>query len=209
MNERLEFESELRVLAGNYNRGFPKRPVLIMDKGWLYGIWVVGQHYASGHGYYGEYPAGYLKRLAVMFSGRAKVVLHAFAGVVEKGLFEGAKEYTLDVNPALKPDVISRVEDFSSRFRFDLILADPPYTKEDAKRYGFGMPNRRKSVAKLADHLVAGGYLCWLDIMPPQWKKANLLLLGTIGIVQSSNHRVRLLSIFRKNAVEPDLDMKE
>lgn len=194
---RIDVEPELRLLANNYNQAFPQRPILIVDKGWLYGVWVVGQHYASGHGYYGEFPGGFLKRIVALFPG-AKKVLHAFSGVVGKSNFPNAEEYTLDINPQLSPDIVGRVETFSIPQRFGLIVADPPYTKEDAARYGYGMPNRRKSVVNLAEHLQEGGYLCWLDTLLPLWKKASLTLVGLIGVVQSANHRTRLLSIFKK-----------
>lgn len=194
---RIEMLPELEGLADNYSKVFPNYPKLIVDKGWLYGVWVVGNRYASKHGFYGEFPGNFLKRVVALFP-NAKTVLHAFSGMVEKGMFVGAQEYTIDANPDLSPDIVGNVESFSASQQFDVILADPPYTKEDAGKYGLPLPNKKKSVANLAHHLSNEGYLCWLDTMLPMHTKTSLLFVGAIGVIQSGNHRVRLLALFRK-----------
>jgi len=195
---RQQVTPELNQLARNYSRAFPTHPKLAVDKGWLYGAWIVG-HRQKQH-YYGQYPGGFLKRLQAMFP-NAKTVLHAFSGMVEKGTFSNAHEYTIDINPHLSPDIIAKVEDFTSPLRFDLILADPPYTKDDAAKYGFPPPNKKKCVENLAKHLQPSGSLCWLDtFLPP--KIPLLLFVGTIAIMQSRNHRVRMLSIFKRSTDE-------
>lgn len=196
--DRNELTPELECLANNYSKAYPNYPKLIVDKGWLYGIWIAGNRYKSAHQFYGEYPGGFLKRLGALFPD-AKVVLHAFSGMVEKGTFPNAHEYKIDINPDLSPDIIGNVEDFSTTLQFDLILADPPYTKDDAVKYGYPLPNKKKCVENLAKHLCSGGYLCWLDTLLPMHKSTLLLFIGTIGVIQSGNHRIRLLSIFRRD----------
>ena len=43
-----------------------------------------------------------------------------------------------------------------------------------------------------------GGYIVWLDQVLPQFTKQELHLCGVIGIVRSTNHRFRVVSIFKK-----------
>ena len=81
---------------------------------------------------------------------------------------------------------------------FKLIIADPPYTPEDAKKYGYKMPNRKKVLSECYKVVCPGGYLVWLDTRVPMWRKKEWKMVGTIGIVRSSNHRVRMVFIFKR-----------
>jgi hypothetical protein len=80
--------------------------------------------------------------------------------------------------------------------RFDLILADPPYSTKDAAKYDCKMPNRRDVTRALRRVCKRGGNLVWLDQVWPQHRKAEWKTWGTIGLVRSTNHRVRMVSIF-------------
>jgi len=188
----------LKERAENYNKMFPNYPSIIVDKDWLYGMWVIGNNYHSKKNYYGEYPPSYLKRVYSLFPD-AKNVLHLFSGVVESGLW--LNECRFDIKPELKPDVIGdahKLSNYFSKELFDLILADPPYSNEDAMHYGTPMINRNKVVKECYYVLKAGGFLCWLDQVLPMYRKIEFRLVGIIGIVRSTNHRFRVLSIFQK-----------
>jgi 16S rRNA G966 N2-methylase RsmD len=80
--------------------------------------------------------------------------------------------------------------------RFDLILADPPYSAEDAEKYDCPPPNRAKIMRSLRPVCKRGGNLVWLDQVWPMHRKDQWKTWGTIGLVRSTNHRVRLVSIF-------------
>jgi hypothetical protein len=109
--------------------------------------------------------------------------------------------------------------------RFSLVCADPPYSEPDADRYGTKMPDRRRALAALAFVTAPGGFLVWLDCVWPmhrkdEWLTVGRVLLdevdeapddvdepspedswavaGRIGLVRSTNHRVRLISIFER-----------
>ena len=185
--------------ADNYAREFPNYPSVIYQKGWLYGIWMIGNNFRSKKKYYGEYPPSYLKRLKALFPD-CKKVLHLFSGVVEKGTW--LEEVTFDINSNLNPDVVGDAHNLSEYFdpgTFDLVVADPPYSQEDAFHYGTPMVNRNKVVREVVKVLKPRGFLCWLDQVLPMYRKRELVLVGTIGIVRSTNHRFRVLSIFQKS----------
>jgi len=191
----------LEERAKNYAKEFPKYPPVVVSHGWLYGIWMIGNNYSSKAKYYGEYPPSYLRRIHALFPD-AKEILHLFSGKVEKGTWNDECETTFDINPDLFPDVVGDAHELSKYFppeKFDLILADPPYTAEDAEHYGTPMINRNKVVKEAWIVLKPGGFLCWLDQVLPMYRKDMYKLVGTIGVVRSTNHRFRVVSIFQKN----------
>lgn len=166
-----------------------------MSNGWLYGMWMLGNNYRSKMGYYGEYPPQYLKRIKAMFLCSEKV-LHAFSGCADKGYWEN--EVLVDVRDDVEADIVCSVEELPNivkEGKFDLILADPPYSGEDAEHYGCSMINRKKCLSALGK--ICNGYIVWLDQMMPMYRKDEMKLVGTIGMIRSTNHRFRVISIFK------------
>jgi len=162
---------------------------------WLNAIWVTGNDY-RGSGYYGSYPRGYLPRVLSLFPDRVRT-LHVFSGSLPPR--PGEVRVDLLPNPDARADVKAdaRHLPFGDR-TFDLVLADPPYSSLDAERYGTTMPSRLAVVREIARVLEPGGYLVWLDLVRPMYRKSELEGVGLIGIVRSTNHRVRLATIFRR-----------
>ena len=78
------------------------------------------------------------------------------------------------------------------------MLADPPYSQSDAERYGTSLVSRNKVVAVLADGLPSGAYVVWLDQVYPMFRKVLLKPEAVIGIVGSTNHRFRVLTVFQR-----------
>jgi len=174
-----------------------------MDAKWeMQAIWILGNDYRSKHGYYGEYPPGYLDRMRHLFP-HAQRVLHLFAGMVEKGIWPD--EVTLDANRDLNPDVcvdVSKVKNWTSRKplrkKFDVVFADPPYTGEDAEHYGRPLVARNTVVKQCLEIVRKGGYLVWLDQVLPMFRKDEWHWCGAIPMLRSTNHRVRCVFIFRR-----------
>ena len=81
--------------------------------------------------------------------------------------------------------------------KYDLILADPPYSAADAEKYDVPMVNRGKVMRALRKVAKTGANLVWLDTCWPQHRKTEWKTWGTIGLVRSTMHRVRLVSMFR------------
>lgn len=204
--------------ARNYARAFPKYPPLSAHGGWLAGTWMIGNNYRRTNDLYGAYPPSYLKRVHSMFP-EARRVLHLFSGglteqdaaafiegveVDHEGDMHADKDFDLDLvdskgpdegrYPTHQGDVTDLPEEWASKF--DLVLADPPYSADDAKKYGVKMPNIPKVMREAARVTKPGGNLVWLSTSFPMYRSDQWKLWGTIQLLRSTNHRVRGVFIF-------------
>lgn len=197
-----------------YSAVFPAfQPLYLANDRRIEGLWIMGNDYRVKSGYYGGYPAGYLPRVMSMFPD-ATSRLHLFSGCVEKA--DGFT--TFDINPDRKPDICgdaAKLSDHLCGRTFDLILADPPYSVEDCEHYGTPMVSRSKVIRECIKILEPGGVLVWLDQVFPMFRKDELDLVGTIytradlpeglehvgeiGMVKSTNHRVRAVFMFQRS----------
>jgi len=99
-------------------------------------------------------------------------------------------------NPTWQGDLFDFCELPEQQGRFDLVLADPPYSAADAVKYDCPAPNRGKILRALRQVTAKAGNLVWLDQVWPMHRKADWKTWGTIGLVRSTNHRMRLVSMF-------------
>ena len=178
-----------------YNSLFLNYPPLVCTDRWLYGVWMLGNNYRSKQGYYGEYPPAYLKRVTSLFPD-CENILHLFSGSLKECI--GIR---FDINQSCEPDIVGDAEYLSTYFPdnyFSIIYADPPYSEEDANKYGRCMVKRNKVLAECYKIICPGGFLVWLDQVLPMYRKSEFTLIGTIGIIRSTNHRFRVVSIFQK-----------
>lgn len=175
--------------------GFPESLFLAGD-GRAVGVWIMGNDYRVKSGYYGGYPATYLKRLRAVFPDKKKV-LHLFSGCVDLKLLPGK---TVDINPNRGADYVDDAEVMSlvPIEEFDLIAADPPYSCEDSVNYGTPMISRNKVIEVLSRRINPECHIAWLDQVLPMYRKSELRVEATIGIHKSTNHRYRHLVIFGK-----------
>jgi hypothetical protein len=175
--------------------GFP-RSLFVAEDGRVVGTWIMGNDYRVKSGYYGGYPAGYLRRIAALFPDRRRV-LHVFSGQVDLRALPGD---TVDINRTLRPTFVADAHDLSAvpLDRYDLVLADPPYSVEDARRYETTMVKRNVVLRSLAAGLSAGARVIWLDQVLPMYRKDEWVIEAVIGMVKSTNHRFRVTTIFRR-----------
>ena len=110
--------------------GFPGSLFKSPD-GRVVGTWIMGNDYRVKSEYYGGYPAGYLKRIRALFPDKHRV-LHVFSGKVDLAALPGD---TVDINPDLHPTYMDDAQTLAKvpLQSYDLILADPPYSVEDAR----------------------------------------------------------------------------
>ena len=145
----------------NYARqtGFPKC-LFVSEDGRVVGTWIMGNDYRVRSGYYGGYPAGYLRGVKALFPEKQRV-LHLFSGQVDLTAFPGD---TVDVNPALRPTYVDDAQTLTqvALHDYDLVMADPPYSVEDAERYQTTMV-KRNSVMRALQSVRPGTHIVWLD----------------------------------------------
>lgn len=198
-----------------YNTRNPNWPGLLADAGMVVGTWMIGSCYKNPNPLYGAYPHGYLKRVHSMFPDAQKV-LHVFSGGLTHAQaceayargFNDAGVNTMPVDmelvdmhgpeqgrfPTWQGDLFAMPDEWAGRF--DLVLADPPYSADDAEKYDCPAPNRGRIMRALRRVTAKGGNLVWLDQVWPMHRKADWKTWGTVGLVRSTNHRVRLVSFF-------------
>jgi hypothetical protein len=194
-----------------YNERFPNRPPLTTSKdGLVAGTWLIGACYKNPNPLYGAYPHGYLERVHSMFP-EARNVLHVFSGGLDvHTAWEAAEfgDYREDASielvdlhgpeegraPTWQGDLFDMPTAWHARF--DLILADPPYSADDAEKYATPMINRARVTSHLRAFAKTGGHMVWLDQVWPMHSKKRWKTVGQVGLVRSTNHRVRLVTFF-------------
>lgn len=195
--------------AAAYAAAFPTHPPLqIVQEGTtkdrhdvIYGVWMPGQDYRNKTRYYGAYPAGYLDRVMALFPDVCRPrasqsdLLHVFSGSLPPGNYKRCDM----VQPA---ELGCSVYDLPKHLVHcpRLVLADPPYSSADAEKYCTPMVDRRRAMAALAMVTQPGGHLVWLDTVWPMHRKTEWRTVGRIALVRSTNHRVRMVSIFERRA---------
>lgn len=184
--------------VANYHRvtGFPES-LFVGGDGRIVGTWIMGNDYRVKSEYYGGYPAGYLQRIKAMFPDKTRV-LHLFSGRVDKTVMPGD---TVDVNPELAPDYLDDAQTLERvpLESYDLVMADPPYSVEDCERYQTTMVKRNKVMAALGARLTPGCHVVWLDQVLPMYRKDQFCLDAVIGMVKSTNHRFRVVTVFKRH----------
>jgi hypothetical protein len=173
---------------------FPQS-LFIAEDGRVVGTWIMGNDYRVKSGFYGGYPAGYLRRVKSLFPDKSRV-LHLFSGRVDLEVLPGD---TVDINPELEPTYVDDAQKLESvpLEQYDLVLCDPPYSVEDAERYKTTMV-KRNLVMQALGRLTPGAHVVWLDQVLPMYRKDTFAIDAVIGIVKSTNHRFRVMTIFRR-----------
>jgi hypothetical protein len=184
---------------------FP-RSLFISEDGRIVGTWIMGNDYRVKSEYYGGYPAGYLRRIRALFPDKTRV-LHLFSGKVDLVTLPGD---TVDINPALGPTF---VDDAQTLVRvpldqYDLILADPPYSIDDAVRYQTTMI-KRNTVMRALQRVKPGTHIVWLDQVLPMYRKDTFGIDAVIGMVKSTNHRFRMVTVFRRVSEKDSLEYSD
>jgi hypothetical protein len=193
---------EQRIESYCKQTGFP-RALFVSQDGRIVGTWIMGNDYRVRSGYYGGYPAGYLRRIKALFPDKRNV-LHLFSGKVDLTALPGK---TVDINAEHSPDYVDDAQTLVCVpvEQFDLVLADPPYSVEDADHYQTTMIKRNVVMRVLGQRLRAGAHVVWLDQVLPMYRKNQFDIAGVIGIVKSTNHRFRVCVIYERRSWLPSL----
>lgn len=180
--------------VASVNAAFPKYPMTVEDKGWIYGVWYCGTSWDRVK-LHGQYPPTFLKRALALFPA-AEDILHAPSGTLKD-----VPGVTFDMvrDDVRDPDFIGDCanlpfEDGS----FDLVLSDPPYSKEDSKIYGCPPFPMGKFVKEAHRVLRPGGHLGMLHTYYPSYRRKEFKLVGLIAVVTGFSRATRMFSIFEK-----------
>ena len=189
-----ELTMQDRIKNYKEKTGFPTS-LFVAEDGRVVGTWIFGNDYRVQSGYYGGYPAGYLRRIRALFPDKTKA-LHLFSGKVDLTVFPGD---TVDINPDLNPtyvDDAQRLENVPLGL-YNIVLCDPPYSVEDAEHYKTTMV-KRNVVLKNLERVKQGTHVVWLDQVLPMYRKDTFKMVAVIGCVKSTNHRFRVITIFER-----------
>ena len=188
----------LQERINNYCKTLPfPRSLFLGGDNRIVGTWIMGNNYHATSQVYGSYPHGYLKRVKALFPDKASA-LHLFSGQVDLTAWPGD---TIDINPDVRPTYVCNAQQDLSEVPFeayDIVLADPPYSVEDAERYQTTMIKRNKVMRLLAERCKPGTHVVWLDQVLPMYRKTDWAIVGVIGMVKSTNHRFRVITLFER-----------
>ena len=180
----------------NYEQetGYP-RSLFISGDNRVVGTWIMGNSYKVKSGFYGGYPATYLRRIQSLFPDKIKI-LHIFSGQVDLAALPGD---TVDINSDLNPTFVDDAQTLTRvpLEQYDLVLCDPPYSVEDAEHYQTSMV-KRNAVMKALQRCSPGTHIVWLDQVLPMYRKDAFAIDAVIGMCKSTNHRFRMITIFRR-----------
>ena len=183
----------MSINVPNLNAVFPKYPITVEDKGWIYGTWYCPTAWMKTH-FYGQYPLTYLKRVLALFPD-AQTILHCPSGTLT------GPGVTVDLirDEQRNPQYIANATKLPfANNTFDLYISDPPYSNADAKKYGTPPWRAKTAMIEAQRVLKPGGYYALLNVRYPTFKRGDWRMVGLIGVVTGANRVMRLLSIFQK-----------
>jgi hypothetical protein len=186
----------------NHLASFP-HSVLMEKEDRLWGCWMIGNYYKREIPFHGAYPPKYLERVYSLFPKHQGRVMHLFSGSLKDDTY-----CRVDTNVSLLADVAQNAEllvkehfDYCPKHKrppFNLVIADPPYSKADANIYGTNMPTSHKVFRSLYDLVEKDGLVVWLSTRRPINSSKQWEFKGIISLDCGSNRLLRGIFIYRK-----------
>lgn len=167
----------------------------------------------EGKTYYGAYLGGFPERARALLGATInEPVLHVCGGMARYYPYPagyGPQDKTLDLDPATQPDYQQDAKD-AYPWGFKAILADPPYSEEDAAHYAVGSaayPSPNIILKRSLEALNVGERVGIIHYMLPGCPK-DAKFVAAVGILCGFNNRIRVFSVFEKIVPKPE-DMEE
>lgn len=171
----------------------------------------------GGEKFYGAWPGGFPERArALLGVSIDDPVLHVCGGKTKLYPYPrafGPNDATLDLDASLNPDFCmdAREEYPKSNTRhiaggvtrqiaFKAVLADPPYSVDDASKYVPGAkayPTPNRIVKNAIDMLPVGGRVGILHYIVPSPPK-NAKFVACVAVMVGYNNRIRAYSVFER-----------
>ncbi len=184
-------------------------------------IWILGRPKV---GYYGAYPNGFPERARALLGVTSyDAVLHVCGGKArdypQKPRGYGPRDMTLDLDPDLRPDFVQAATDPLPKCphvgggSWAAVIADPPYTADDADHYTPGraaFPSANRILRNMLDAVRPGGRVGMLHYVvpsPPSHEaKRNpvpyrVRFVACVGVFVGYNNRMRAFSVFEREAL--------
>jgi hypothetical protein len=171
--------------------------------------------------YYGSYPSGFLTRARQLLGVDIRTpVLHVCSGKVQdydlavhgrQGVGFGPHDCTLDLDPSLNPTYCQDCRDPLPPSPFGTggtsggwpaILADPPYSREDAAHYRVGsdtFPSPKQLLHNCLKAVCAGGRVGFLHFVAPRPPK-EVAFIALVGVFMGYDNQARWYSVYEKRA---------
>ena len=181
--------------VASVNSTFPKYPMTVEDKGWVYGVWYCGTSWNRVR-LHGQYPPTFLKRALALFPNAADI-LHCPCGTVT------GPGVTVDLmqDAVRNPQIVASADNLPfDNESFDLYLSDPPYTKADSTKYGCPPYPLSKAMKEAHRILRVGGHFGILHTYYPSYRRKMWKLGGLIAVITGFQRATRIFSIFEKLA---------
>lgn len=170
-------------------------------------VWILARPKVK---YYGAYPNGFLERAkALLGVTNREAILHVCGGHAKaypNKRVVGVQDYTLDLDPATKPDYLGDARkpfpEYTVCDRWPAILCDPPYTELDAAKYVPGaetFPTANLVLKHAINAVRVGGRVGMLHYLLPQPPK-TAKFIACVGVVVGYNNRMRVYSVFERLA---------
>lgn len=154
--------------------------------------------------YYGAYPAGFLERARALLGVTIDdPVLHVCSGMVRAYPYRngfGINDKTLDLDSELRPDFVRDARE-PLPGGFKAILADPPYTPEDADNYrpsSHQLPSPNELLRNMLNALGHGRRCGILHYVVPRPPKDMARFVACVGVMVGFGNRMRAYSVFER-----------
>lgn len=166
--------------------------------------------------YYGAYPNGFLERArALLGITPYDALLHVCGGAARqypaKPRGFGPSDKTLDLDASLEPDFCQSAVDPLPKYRvannpipFDVwpaIIADPPYTEQDAAHYSPGAavyPAPNVVLKRMLEAVRPGGRVGMLHYIPPRPPRDGVRFVACVGVFMGYGNRIRVFTVFER-----------
>ena len=161
-------------------------------------IWVLGP--ASSH-YQGSFPKGLIPRIKKRWWGQKRLWLFS-------GSFKDKEGVTVDINPDVHPDVVTDAQNLPFEDdSFDFVMADPPYSEEEAQKlYNLPYPSIVKVLNEMARVTCTEGYMILLHRLFPARHPAfnehvrRMHLEAIVGVaIIAAISNIRALTVWKKD----------
>ena len=167
-------------------------------------VWFLARcKYKGGVKRYGGYLGGFPERARALLGVTInQPVLHVCGGLARlypyRGGF-GEQDRTLDLDPNVKPDYLQCVTK-PLPDGFDAMLADPPYSEDDAENYYPGSstyPNPHKLMAAMIRSLPVGHRAGMIHYTLPRQPKDSKFI-ACVGVACGFGNRMRAFTVFER-----------